>query len=107
MVYTCFFLSTAQNPSMAGTNTTDNIVAMITGKASKTKIPNVALNDDIPNQTNAGCFIYKDTNNPANTVVVFLKPIIINADTSQTISTLLSADQAGNTPLFSVNAPLS
>lgn len=107
MVYTCFFLATAQNPSMAGTNTTDNIVAMITGKLAKTKIPNVALNDDIPTQTNAGCFIYKDTMNPANTVVVFLNPIIINPETSQTISALLTADTNGNTPLFSVNAPLS
>jgi hypothetical protein len=105
-VFTCFFLSTAQNPAMAGTNFTDNIIAMIKANGSQTKVANVSLNDDIPTQANAGCFIYKDTNNNANTVVTFLNPIVINPTSQATISALSTADTNGNTPLFSINAPI-
>jgi len=104
-VYTCFLLKTNTNSALAGMNNIDNIISMVKNK-TPVKLSNIVFNDDIPTQGNAGCFIYNDTNNKNNTVVVFLNPIIINPSTASTLSSALTADSDGNTPLFSVNAPI-
>jgi hypothetical protein len=102
--YLCFFLS-EQKSVMGGSNTTDNIFKMIKEK-KLVKVENVALSDDIPNQTNAGCFIYSDTTNKSNTVVLFLNPINVNSTTSTVIRSMLTSDSNGNSPLFSINGPI-
>lgn len=104
--YICFFLQTNNtNPAVAPSNPLDDIIAMKMN-GSPAKISNFILNSIIPQQINAGSFIYKDTMNPTNTVVLFLNPIIISPATSSTVSVLLSSDGDGDTPLFSIRAPL-
>lgn len=105
-VYVCFFLQTNNiNPAVAPSNPLDDIIAMKMN-GSPAKISNFILNNIVPNQINSGCFIYKDTLNSNNTVVLFLNPIIISPATSTTVSVLMSSDGDGNTPLFSIRAPL-
>lgn len=105
-VYICFLLQkNTTNPETAPSNQLDDVIGMKLN-GSPTKISSVILNNIIPNQTNSGCFIYQDTINPNNNVILFLTPIIISPATATTVSSLLKSDSDGNTPFFSIKAPL-
>ena len=105
-VYICFLLQkNTTNPETAPSNQLDDVIGMKVN-GSPTKISSVILNNIIPNQTNSGCFIYQDTINPNNNVILFLTPIIISPATATTVSSLLKSDSDGNTPFFSIKAPL-
>jgi len=111
--FVCFLLEKSSNPlnriaSKFNTSPPKNIDDIInfvinnSPTSQSNSLTGLFLDNIIGNSNKSSYILHKDTSNPNNSIIIFLKPIIVdNIDNINFVSNL-----SNTTDLFSINAPL-